>query len=195
VGRLEVAVAEVVIADEPQAVGADGDRGVQADEAGAVEGCERRRDAGEVDAVGDLEGAVGDVVVADEWPPSTPTVVEVYWPTSPAPSRVVSENPGRSIVAARCTYVPCVTTPLSPSARSHCEACWARAAPDRWDRSSAAPWRCSAHDPGGVDAVDRVGLRQRVGHIAEDVTRQCGGRQQCRREDEEDCAERALSAG
>src|SRR6266542_2986833 len=66
VGDLEVAVGAVAVADEPQAVGADGDRGVVADAARAVERRQRCRAAGGVAAVGYLEVGAGGVEVADE---------------------------------------------------------------------------------------------------------------------------------
>src|SRR6266508_6338590 len=67
-GPFEIAVRAVVVADEPEAVCADGDRGVAADVARRVDGGDRSRTAGGVVAVGHLEVAVRAVVVADEPP-------------------------------------------------------------------------------------------------------------------------------
>jgi hypothetical protein len=55
-----------MVADEPQAVGADGDRGIGTDVAHTVQGGDCSAGAGRVRAVGHLEVVVGTVVVADE---------------------------------------------------------------------------------------------------------------------------------
>ena len=66
VSHLEVAIGCIVIADEAQAVGSDGHRGVLTDLVCAVEGGEGGGSAGPVRAMGHLEGAVGHVAVTDE---------------------------------------------------------------------------------------------------------------------------------
>ena len=63
---LESAVGRVVVADEAQAVGADGHGGVLTDIACVVQGGKDRGSAGLVGTVGHLETAVGHVVIADE---------------------------------------------------------------------------------------------------------------------------------
>ena len=66
VGHLEVAVGRVVVADQGQAVGADGHGAVLADIASAVHGGEGRGGTGRVGAVGYFEVAAGRVVITDE---------------------------------------------------------------------------------------------------------------------------------
>src|SRR5690606_7951671 len=58
---------EIVVADEAEAVGADGHRRVPPDLAGAVKGGGGRRGAGDIVTVGDLQIEVADnIEVADE---------------------------------------------------------------------------------------------------------------------------------
>jgi len=66
VGHLELVVGVVVVADEAEAVGADGDGGVVADVTHAVEGDGGGAGAGGIGAVCHLEVEVGFVAVADE---------------------------------------------------------------------------------------------------------------------------------
>ena len=65
VDRLQVAVGGIVVADQAQAVGANGDRGVLTDNAGDVQGGGVALVQVDVVAVRHLQVAVGGVVVAD----------------------------------------------------------------------------------------------------------------------------------
>ena len=65
-GHLEGPVRHILVADEAQAVRSDGDGGILADLACAVQGAEGRGTTGSVGAMGHLEVTIRHVVVADE---------------------------------------------------------------------------------------------------------------------------------